>query len=343
MPATGNWIRCRDALDDQSLTSDPRLAGLESTQANNLLFMDGEPHRRLRSLIAPFFTSRRLHTVEPGLRERCGELLDTALADPAADLVTDLVEPLVLDAILTVMEVSAARRNRLEVLASKMLGLLEPDLSEAERKRAAGAAMQAMMSFERDRLSGSATGLHAVLEAAAEEGVIAAKLARSTAVVVLHGGYENPLNQLACVVAWAVESPERFATAAAAAPDLLFEEILRVCSPVRAVARWATEDVDEGGLPRKRGDFVRVDLESANHDSSRFGVVSDVDLSRRRQHLGFGRGTHACLGMALARLEGRVMIAALARVPPERLRGFDVFWREGTVARGPQSILRRSR
>jgi hypothetical protein len=47
--------------------------------------------------------------------------------------------------------------------------------------------------------------------------------------------------------------------------------------------------------------------------------------------------------MALARLEGRVLIAALATVPPERLRGFDVRWREGTVARGPRSILRRHR
>jgi cytochrome P450 len=341
MAADGDWDRSRAALADRSLTSDPRLAGLRSTQPNNFLLMDDETHHQLRRLIAPFFTSRRLQAVEPQLRDRCRSLLDAVLEDPAADLVHDLVEPLVLDSILTVMEVPAARRDRLRTLAGEMLGLLEPGQTEAERTRATSAAMRVTMLFQRDRLTGSASGLHAALETAAEEGLIAPKLACSTPVVVLHGGYENPLNQLGCVVAWAVENPERFARLAGGAAPLLFEEILRVYSPVRMVVRWAIEDNAEVDPPRKRGDLVCVDLERANRDSGRFEAAAEVDPRRRRRHLGFGQGTHACVGMALARLEGRVLIAALATMRPDQLRGFDIDWREGVVARGPQRIVRR--
>jgi len=213
-----------------------------------------------------------------------------------------------------------------------MLGLLEPDLPAAARRRTTNAAVRATMLFERDRLSGRAVGLHRALETAAEQGTIPAKLARSTPVVVLHGGYENPLNQLGCVIAWAVSDPERFGVAASA-PDLLFEEILRVSSPVRLVARWASGTGE-------RGKLVWVDLESANRDGEQFVSPDDVDPSKRRRHLGFGFGAHACLGTALARLEGRVLIAALSGVPQDLLHEFVVEWRPGTVAHGPASIVR---
>jgi cytochrome P450 len=337
------WAPCREALASTELVSDPRLAGLEPFLANNLLFMDGEPHRRLRRLVAPYFTSRRLDDLGERLGEECHALLESALADPAADLVGDLVEPLVLDAILTAMEVPEARRKKLSALARDMQDLLEPDLPPAARRRTTNAAVRATMLFERDRLSGDATGLHAALESAAEQGAIPAKLARSTPVVVLHGGFENPLNQLGCVTAWAVENPERFKDAAASTPSLLFDEVLRVASPVRRVARWAARDGEWGETAPKQGDLVWVDLESANRDGGRFAAGDELDLSGRQQHLGFGHGAHACLGAALARLEGRVLIGVLAEAPAELLRDFSVEWRGGTVARGPARIVRRAK
>jgi cytochrome P450 len=337
------WAPCREALASAELVSDPRLAGREPFLANNLLFMDGEPHRRLRRLVAPYFTSHRLDDLGDRLDAGCRSLLESALADPAADLIGDLVEPLVLDAILTAMEVPEARRKKLSALARDMLELLEPDLPPAPRRRTTNAAVRATMLFERDRLSGGATGLHAALESAAEQGTIPAKLARSTPVVILHGGFENPLNQLGCVTAWAVENPERFEEAAASAPSLLFEEVLRVASPVRRVARWAARDGEWGETAPRRGDLAWVDLESANRDGGRFVTGDELDLSGRQQHLGFGHGAHACLGAALARLEGRVLIDALAEAPTGLLREFSVEWRGGAVAHGPARIRRRDR
>lgn len=338
-PRVRGWEPCREALLDPRLTSDPCLVGLASAPANNLLFMDGELHRRLRNLVMPYMTARHLDATGRRLASTCRSLVGSALESPTADLVADVAEPLTLEAIFSAMEVPPANREALGRLAHEMLGLLEPDLPPAERRRATAAAMRATRVFREDWMAGRARGLHAALEAAAEEGAIPEKLARSTPVVILHGGYENPLNQLGCLIASAVESPGRFKRAAAMAPDLLFEEVARVFSPVRLVARWATGDRAGARPPLEEGQLVWVDLESANRDR-RFAPADEFDLSRRRRHLGFGHGAHACPGTSLARLEGRALIETLASLPDDALREFAVEWRAGIVARGPARIGR---
>ncbi|MUN40933.1 cytochrome P450 [Actinomadura litoris] len=331
------WERCRSELAEDALVSDGSLAGLGQAESNNLLLMEGEPHQTLRRLVRSHLTKAHLDAVLVRLEAVADELLQTVLSDPEADLVTGLAEPLVLEAIMSVLGIPADRRARLGELTRKMLGLLEPDLPPDRRRVAVNAGMRATLLFERDAKAGRAAGFHAALEAAAEAGEIPVKTARSTPVVMLHGGYENPLNQLGCLVAWAVENPERFAGVAEDAPAVLVEEVLRVYSPVRLVARWAAAD----GEGFRRGQFAWVDLESANLDGDRFAQPHDLDFSRKRGHMSFGHGRHVCPGAALARLEGRALIAALRRIPPDVLGGFTATWRDGVVARGPLTIARR--
>lgn len=335
------WTQCRAALSGQELVSEPSRAGLALEPVSNLLLTDGESHHAVRRVLASYFTRARLDRVRKRLESTCQECISRVLGKSDADLVMDLAEPIVLEGILSMMEVPNPHRARLSELAREMLGLLEPDLLEAARRRAKNAAMRATLLFERDGAAGRATGLHAVLEEAARSGSIPVKLARSTPAVVLHGGYENPLNQLGCVIAWAVENPERFRDAAQLAPAVLFEEILRVFSPVRVVARLAAADGVRAGRPFKRGDLVWVDLESANLDQRQFPAPQDVNLTSKRSHVGFGHGPHLCPGVALARLEGQALIRVLLSAPADLFHQFTVKWRDGVVARGPAVVVRR--
>lgn len=335
------WAQCRMALSGQELVSDPSRIGAIPEPTNNLLLMDGELHQTVRRLVTPLLRRPHLDGVRQPLTDRCASLVATLLDRSEVDLMADLAEPLVLEGILSAMEVPAPRREKLGDLVRGMIGLLEPDLPVNERRRAVNAALRATMLFERDGVAGNAVGLHGALEEAAAEGLIPTKVARSTPVVVLHGGYENPLNQLGCLIAWAVAHPDRFRNAAASAPVVLFEEIMRVFSPVRRVARWATADGENGALPVTKGELVWVDLQSANLDWRRFATGGDLDLSKRQGHVGFGYGRHACPGTALARLEGQVLIQGLLTIPPDALREFRIEWRDGVVARGPMKIVRR--
>ncbi len=332
------WSRCRAALSDPQLVSGP--VGATPFTGNNLLLMDGEPHRAARRVVTAWFDRPRLDRVGRHLETIRHDLVRDVADRADADLVRDLAEPLVLEAIFSLMEISGRHRPQLSAHVRDMTGMLEPDLDDADRNRAINAALRATLTFERDGAHGCAQGLHAALEEAAAEGIIPVKVARTTPVVVLHGGYENPLNQLGCIIAWAAEDPPRFRAVAGQSAGLLFEEVLRLYSPVRRVARKLAEP-DPGAPSRPVHGQFWIDLEAANRDEAAFGQAGEVDLGRERRHLGFGHGRHMCPGTALARLAGKMLIRCLLELPDDLLRALSVTWREGAVARGPLTIVRR--
>jgi cytochrome P450 len=332
------WAECQKALSGSELVSDPFVVGAAKEPTNNLVLLDGDLHRTVRRLLMPYLTYPRLSRVEEELEETSDVLARSLPGKSDIDLIADLAEPLVLAGIMSAMEIPDDRRQKLSKFARGMLGLLEPELPPDRRRAAHLAALEAMALFQVDAATGNAAGLHATLEEAAKDGLIPVPLAVSTPVVVLHGGYENPLNQLGCVISWAVANPGELHAAAGTDPALLVEEIIRMFSPVRLVARWMKSDAAFGDPPLKRGDFVWVDLHSANHDDRQFCAPGELDISRRRRHLGFGHGPHACPGSTLARLLGQVLIRSLLALPPELFRELSTEWRDGVVARGPMKI-----
>jgi cytochrome P450 len=67
-----------------------------------------------------------------------------------------------------------------------------------------------------------------------------------------------------------------------------------------------------------RGESVIVILGAADHDPDRFDAPDELDLAadRDKRHLGFGRGSHFCLGAPLARLEAEIALGTLLRRLP---------------------------
>ena len=82
------------------------------------------------------------------------------------------------------------------------------------------------------------------------------------------------------------------------------------------------------------GEPVLMLFASANRDEDVFGPsASAFDVGRNpNPHLAFGQGNHFCLGAALARLEGRVLLEEL-------LDRFADVGRVGTVQRSPSSVI----
>jgi hypothetical protein len=96
------------------------------------------------------------------------------------------------------------------------------------------------------------------------------------------------------------------------------EETLRYDNSTQLMARSVTDDFSYQGHALKRGQKVLLLIGSANRDERVFPNPDVFDLQRdTSQHLSFGRGTHFCLGAALARLEGRVALEEVLRRIPE--------------------------
>lgn len=82
------------------------------------------------------------------------------------------------------------------------------------------------------------------------------------------------------------------------------EELLRYITPIRAMRRTATKDVEWHDRTIRKGDKVVLWFQAANRDPEVFADPDRLVLDRTpNQHLGFGWGIHTCLGSHLARAE----------------------------------------
>ncbi|SFF96639.1 Cytochrome P450 [Novosphingobium sp. CF614] len=104
--------------------------------------------------------------------------------------------------------------------------------------------------------------------------------------------------------------------------DQVVEEVLRITSAHNfGLMRYANEDIEIGGVTIRRGDLVIISESAANRDPRVFERPEEFDPTRKNTgHLSFGHGAHNCLGMSLARMELKtVFLSLFRRFPNARL------------------------
>jgi cytochrome P450 len=95
------------------------------------------------------------------------------------------------------------------------------------------------------------------------------------------------------------------------------EEILRWANPLHYFRRTASEDTSLGGQAIAAGDKVAMYYTAANRDPAVFADPHTFDITRSpNSHLSFGIAEHFCLGVHLARLEGRIFFEELLATFP---------------------------
>jgi cytochrome P450 len=98
---------------------------------------------------------------------------------------------------------------------------------------------------------------------------------------------------------------------------LAFEETMRFGAPLQYVGRTAKLDVEIAGAEIRAGQRVFLLIPSANRDEREFDNPDEFIWNRQiERHFAFGHGTHFCIGVHVARLEGRVLLEELLRRVP---------------------------
>ena len=117
------------------------------------------------------------------------------------------------------------------------------------------------------------------------------------------------------------------------------EEFLRFYAPV-TMARLVAEDVEVGGCPMHKDDWVLLPFPAYNRDPDAFEQADEFIIDRKRnRHSAFGLGIHRCLGSNLARMELTVAVEEwMDRFPDFELADpAAVRWSTGQV-RGPRTL-----
>lgn len=122
------------------------------------------------------------------------------------------------------------------------------------------------------------------------------------------GGSETTTNALSGGILLLIRNPQSWERLKADPDKYLepfVEEVLRLESPVQALLRETSEDIELHGVTIPAGSVVALRFGAANRDDRKFECPADLDLDREkpRSHLAFGLGTHHCLGAPLARRE----------------------------------------
>ena len=340
----------RSTQTDDERVAAPVAPPLYRLLTNHMLNADGVTHARLRALVNKAFSARQVEQLEPRLYAIADDLLDRALARGTLDYVQDFALPFSIAVIGELLGIPSRDHHRFRAWSHILVAPSADNSRNVRKTERLGQVMQDFAGYlgavcaERRRTPQA--DLISLLLAAEDAGDrLSEEELYSMVLLLTVVGHETSVFLLANQVLTLLAHPQALAAVRAerglVAPAI--EEIIRYDGPVeRATMRFAAEDVALGGQVIRRGDAVSLVLAGAHRDARAFAAPDAFDLERTGpRHVGFGLGTHYCLGAPLARLEARVALNRfLDRLPHARLAvpAATLRWQTNPIVRGPRRL-----
>ena len=285
--------------------------------ADVLATADPPAHSGHRSMVFPNLVARRMKELRPSVEQLAAEFVDPAVAAGSFDFM-------------------AAAANAIPIrVVARLIGFVDEDPDDllaaafdSTRLLAAGpreetlAAMTdaaAILDWMAEQITDAVEHGRDGLLGLAADAVRSGDLDLSLALVMMHtllsAGGESTTSLIGNAVELLATRPD-VQEQVRAEPELLtpfIEEVLRLESPFRYHLRLARAETELGGITVPAGSTLMLLWAAANRDPSRFEDAAQFRLDREfpRDHVGFGRGIHLCVGAPLARMEAEVVLGRL--------------------------------
>jgi cytochrome P450 len=285
-----------------------------SHSPGGLGFADPPDHTRLRKILTPEFTMRRLARLTPGIKAIIDKQLDEmAAVDGPVDLVEHFALPIPSLVICELLGVPYHDRDDFQRLSMARFDLFGGATASFS---AISESLAYLTEVVKKQRADPGDGLLGMIIKDHGDDVSDEELA-GLADGVLTGGFETTASMLALGAVVLLQDRDAFKLVHDddAAIHGFVEEVLRYLTVVQvAFPRFAREDTEVGGVTISKGDVVIVDLAVANRDPAMGHGLEQVDPHRApTSHLAFGYGFHRCIGAELARMELRAAYPALVR------------------------------
>lgn len=338
------------SVDDNNIEIDneERVAAFEEAFADqeptrSMLGLDDPDHARLRRLVSKAFTPSAIADLRPMVERRVEAALDSIAAQDRPDVVEELAWPLPFDVISEMLGMPEADTKAIAEWSAAIVKTIDPMISEGDIRAAAAASisMKALLgeiiAWKRENPADDI--LTALIHAEEDGDRLTTKELSDQVELLFVAGHETTVNLIGTGIYELLRHPHQ-AALLRDDPELdtpAIDELLRFVSPVQFSRRITLADVDFDGITIPKGMFVLAGLASSNRDPLKWGETAD-DLDLRRegagQHLGFGSGSHYCLGASLAKLEAQVAIPSFLRCFPEAAIACDPVWNGRINLRG---------
>ena len=282
------------------------------------LILEADPpaHTRTRAVLSKVLSPAVMKQIRDGFAAAAEAKVDELLAKRSFDAVSDLAEAYPLSVFPDAMGLKQEGREHLIPYAGLVFNAFGPPNELRRTAIERSAPHQAYVQEQCQRQNLAPGGFGACIHARVDTGDITASEAPLLVRSLLSAGLDTTVYGIGAAIYCLARFPdqwERLRRDPALARNA-FEEAVRFESPVQTFFRTTTRDVDIGGCKVGEGQKILMFLGAANRDPRRWVDPDRYDITRKTSgHVGFGSGIHMCVGQLVARLEGEVILAALAR------------------------------
>ena len=321
--ATGRYEQVRAVLLDWQTFMSGAGVGIHDLRVGGawrppslLLEADPPDHTVVRQIIEGVLSPRAVKILRETLQGKADDLVDRLVSVGSFDAVTEFAQVFPVEAFSDEVGIPKEGRENLLPYGDMAFNGFGPrnELFDAATENRAEVEAWIMASCRRASLSPD--GFGAQIYEAADAGKITEEQALMLVRSFLSAGLDTTVSALGNAVYLLATHPDQWdllrAEPSQARPA--FEETIRFETPVQQFFRTATRDTELAGVEIAQDERVMSSLGSANRDPRRWEEPDRFDITRKASgHLAFGLGIHGCVGKPVARIEGEVILGALAR------------------------------
>lgn len=285
--------------------------------AEHLVCFDGKKHADHRALLGSLLTYKRLKQNEDYLKALADRLIDGFIGKGQCNLVPEYAHATTTYAISDLMGIPEGDRAELLELIGAPPSQLDGDAVHKVGPDPLIFMKERFDQYLRDRLESPREDLMSELvHARFKDGSSPDFDAVSGLARFLFGAGQDTTSRLIAMGVLIVGDDADLQQRLRREPERIgdfVEEVLRYDAPVKVSYRLALEDTRIGEAEVPAGTIVTVGLMAASNDPRHFDNPEKFDIDRPgvRDHMGFSRGSHGCLGAPLGRMEARIAIERL--------------------------------
>lgn len=289
------------------------------------IMTDPPEHTRVRKLMDNAFTVRRVKQLEPGITTVVANMIDSLADQGRCEFVKEFSQPLTIAIICEQLGLDHFDGHKIERWSQavvQQISHMQTRESMAENARHICDLQNYLIARIREREAAPREDMISdLVHAVTEDGTkLTFKETVSLVRAMLIAGNETTATALTNLFYLLATQPEQAELLRQVADDdrlltRFVEELLRIEGPVRALSRMTTREVELGGTALPAHAPLLLLFASGNDDETEFACPRAFDIHRGNlgRHVGFGAGTHRCIGSALARMELKVAARELIK------------------------------
>jgi cytochrome P450 len=311
------------ASSDKKAEFGPKLGDspLYEHHTTSLVFNDPPLHTRVRRIIMGAVNQRAIARMEPAVARLVDALLEDLAARGNGDFIADFAAQIPIEVIGSLLDIPRPERSPLRGWSIAILTGLEPALTPPMLE-AGNRAVTEFVEFLKELIAArrarpgdpeSDVLTRLILGEQNGEKLTETELYHQC-IFLLNAGHETTTNLIGNGL-WALLANPQELARLRREPGLVpsaVEEMLRYDGPIQLNNRRLTEPAVVGGKDLPAGTSITIGIGAANHDPAQFAGPERFDVGRKpNRHVAFGQGDHVCVGMNVARMEGRIAFSKL--------------------------------